>query len=285
MINKVKLKSFLAMILVAAALVFIITLAASAAPEQRVYDQAGLLTDWEVGQLEEKIVELKVALLLDIVIVTTLDAKGKTSRAYADDFYDDHGFGTGSDHDGLLYLIDMDNREFYISTSGSAIDYLTDARINLILDHAEPYVIDADYYRSGMVFLDEVSKYVRSGIPEGQHRVDESEIGEIGMAARLKRSLWNTPVYLLISFLIGAVVVGIMAAMNRGTVKTTATTYLDKNSMNLVNSHDKLINTQIRQTKIHTPSSGSGGVSSAGSRSTIHRSSSGRTHGGGGRKF
>jgi len=253
------------------------------AQQQRVYDQAGLFSNQEVIQLEEKIDGLIAELQLDIVVVSTSDAEGKTSRAYADDFYDINGFGIGSEYDGLLYLIDMDNRKAYISTSGAAIDYFTDARIELILDHAEPYLINSDYYRSAVAFLDDVSKYVSSGVPEGQYRVDESEIG---LMARLKRSLSFSPVYLLISMGIAAIIVGIMASRNRGTVKTSAVTYLDKNSTNLVHSEDKLINTHISQTKIHTPSSGGpGGASSAGSRSTTHRSGSGRTHGGGGRKF
>jgi len=84
---------------------------------------------------------------------------------------------------------------------------------------------------------------------------------------------------------IGAVVVGIMAAMNRGIGKITATTYLDQNSTALVESRDNLINTRVRKTRIQPPSGGGSGGFSSGSRSTTHRSSSGRTHGGGGRKF
>ena len=283
MIPIIKLRTLICFVLAPALFLFTLASTAVEARAQRVYDQAGLFSNQEVLQLEEKIEGLVAELQLDIVLVTTNDAEGKTARAYADDFYDFNGFGLGSDYDGLLYLIDMDNREAYISTAGAAIDYFSDARIETMLDQIEPYLIDADFYRSGLVFLGDVSKYVSSGIPEGQHRVDESEIG---MWGRLKRSLSFTPVYIIISMLIAAIAVGVMAAMNRGTVKTTAVTYLDKNSTDLIRSEDKLVNTHVSKTRIHTPpSGGSGGGFSAGSRSTTHRSSSGRTHGGGGRKF
>ncbi|MBP5793935.1 MAG: TPM domain-containing protein, partial [Spirochaetaceae bacterium] len=65
----------------------------------------------------------------EAVIVTTSDAQGKSAEAYADDFYDENDFGTGSGKDGVLFLIDMDNRKIHVSTSGSMIDYLEDWRI------------------------------------------------------------------------------------------------------------------------------------------------------------
>ena len=81
-----------------------------AAGDQRVYDQAGLFTQAEVQELEESVAEHRKSTQMDIVIVTTDDAQGKTSQAYADDFYDYNGFGEGSDNTGILLLIDMDNR-------------------------------------------------------------------------------------------------------------------------------------------------------------------------------
>jgi uncharacterized protein len=280
---KKALKKLPALVMGLAATIILLSSTGIEAREQRVYDQSGLLSEQEVAQLEEKIAGLKATLLLDLVIVTIDDAEGKSSRDFADDFYDYGGFGMGSDYDGLLYLINMDNREAYITTTGAAIDIFTDARIDAMLDHMYIYLVDGDYYRSGTAFLDDVLKYARQGVPERQHRIDESEMG---WTARLKRSLSNTPVYLLLSMMIGAVAVGIMASRNRGTVKTTAATYLNKNVTNLIHSHDQLINTHVSKVKIHTPpSGGSSGSSFSGSRSTTHTSSSGRTHGGGGRKF
>ena len=51
-----------------------------------------------------------------------------------DDFYDEHDFGIGSRRSGALLLIDMDNREAYISTKGYAITLYSDARIEAMLD-------------------------------------------------------------------------------------------------------------------------------------------------------
>lgn len=48
------------------------------------------------------------------ISVTTDDALGKISMEYADDFFGNGGFGVGNDYDGILFLIDTDNREVYI---------------------------------------------------------------------------------------------------------------------------------------------------------------------------
>ena len=66
---------------------------------------------------------------MDIVIVITDDVKGKSSMDFADDFYDDNGYGIGFDSSGLLFLVNMEDREVWISTAGTAIKVFTDARI------------------------------------------------------------------------------------------------------------------------------------------------------------
>src|SRR5690606_7002669 len=99
-----------------------------------VFDDAMLFSDDERVALEVEANNLSSEYKMDIVIVTTNNAEGKTSREYADDFYYYGGFGVGDDYDGILFLIDMDNREAYIYTSGIGIRYLTDLRMDKVLD-------------------------------------------------------------------------------------------------------------------------------------------------------
>mgnify|MGYP000923252850 CR=1 FL=1 len=270
-----KLIKIIAACLLPALLLLFLTAAASSASEARVYDQAALFTEQEKAHLEQRIGAIRAELSLDPVIVTVDDTGGKSSRDYADDFYDEGGFGMGAERDGLLLLINMESREVYISTSGAAIDIFTDARIESILDAITPALSMGAYYDAGAVFLDELAFYGRAGIPEGQYRVDESDLT---FGGRFKKSLARSPLYVLISMALAAIAVGIMAARNRGLVKTSAFTYLDQDSFTVLASHDHLMNTHISKTRIQSSSGGGG-------RSTTHRSSSGRIHGGGGRRF
>ena len=95
------------------------------------YDEAGLLTADEIADLNDEIASFMEESGWNVYAVTTDDAQGKSATAYADDFFDEH---SPDKEDGVALLIDMDNREITISTCGIAIRYLTDSRIDDILD-------------------------------------------------------------------------------------------------------------------------------------------------------
>ena len=101
-----------------------------AADTPYVYDQGNLFSYSEADEISEKIESLTDSCDMTFAVVTTLDAEGKSAQEYADDFYDEHGLGVGDDYSGMLYLIDLDNGELYLSTSGQMIRYITDERVD-----------------------------------------------------------------------------------------------------------------------------------------------------------
>lgn len=139
-------------------------LAAGADTQQRVFDFAALLTESEAAALEEEIAALSGELGVDLAVATT-DDNPQSAQEYADDFYDAHGFGVGGDGTGALLLIDMENREYYISTKGQMISRLTDSRIDNILDEMEPDMKAGDYSQAIAIFLDQVRGYVANDPP------------------------------------------------------------------------------------------------------------------------
>ena len=72
-----------------------------------VVDQAGLLTSGERSKLDALLDSYIEKTRMDLVVVTTDDAGGKTAEEYADDFYDENGYGIGKDNSGALLLIDI----------------------------------------------------------------------------------------------------------------------------------------------------------------------------------
>lgn len=257
----------------------------------KVYDKAQLFSSAELEALESRANELSERLQLDIVIVTTNENEDKTSRAYADDFYDQNGFGYGTEADGVLLLINMEDREVYISTCGKAIQYLTDARTQNILDKIYISLGDEYYKDAAETFLKQLEYYVAEGIPQNQNTqfessgtvpVRENTLGNTYTSQKTTLSMeQKLLIYLLISFAVGGISVGIMAMNNRGVSTTNQSTYLRDNALNIYNKQDQHVNTTVTHVTIQTDS----GSSSSAGRSTVHRSSSGRTHGGGGRKF
>lgn len=238
-------------------------------------DDLNYLSDQELQEIQTQIDEVVSTYGLDIAIVITDNTDGKSSMDFADDYFDYNGFGTGSDRSGLLLLINMDIREAWISTSGKAIDIFTDSRINDVLDAIYPYLSSGDYTSACTEFVSQTGRFAQMGVPDGQYRQDVTSYTYWERAVRLMKS----PVVYIIAIGIAAVGVLIASSGNKGKVTVGNRTYEESGSFHLVDKRDDFINQTITKVRI-TTNSGSGG-----SGSSVHRSSSGRSHGGGGRRF
>ena len=101
-----------------------------AATPPRLVDDAKLLTSYEKTELLSYLNEISEKHGMDIVIVTVNSLGGKSPRAFADEYYDHNGYR----EDGVLLLVAMNSRDYWISTSGYGITAFTDAGIDYIAD-------------------------------------------------------------------------------------------------------------------------------------------------------
>ncbi len=281
--------------LLAVCLLMILTTAfyaygAKADGDTRVFDMAELFTQSEADDLEQRIAALRKKMNMDVVLVTTDDAEGKSAEDYIEDFYIDGNFGTGKDYNGVIFLIDMDNRELNIAPVGKMNRFLTDDRWNKILDDVYNSVGDGDFYSCGLKYLKDVEKYFDAGIPGGQYNYDR-DTGQISVYRSIRG--YEAGLALIVAF-----VTALIACLNvirsygmkreRNLAGNFKLAYRADCGYRYRDSRDDLINktvTHIRRPR-NNSSGGGGGRSSGGSsgRSTT-RSSSGRSFGGGGRKF
>lgn len=246
---------------------------------KRVVDKADLFNETEVTLLENNIKDISGKYSMDIVIVTTDDVNGKSSRDYADDFFDYEGYGLGNDYSGVLLLINMDDREVYISTSGKGEIYFTDDRIESILDNVYRYLSDEQYFDGAEEFLSNTEKYLNEGIPSNQYTVDEN--GNIVLST--EEVMKRIGIAILISLGISSVVCAVVVATYKKPAALPEETYVDKNSITFTKRSDRFISTHTTSRKI--PKNNGGSSSGSGGRSRTHTSSSGRSHGGGGKSF
>lgn len=257
--------------------------------EKRVFDEAGLFSGKEAGELETKIRSMREDMNMDVVIVTTDDAGGKTAEEYAEDFYVDGEFGTGKDYNGVLFLIDMDNREIYLLPVGAMNRFLTDKRRNAILDDAYNEIGQKEYRACAQSFLDGVTRYYKAGIPNGQYNYDK-ETGKVSVYRSIR--WYEAALALLIGGAAAAAVCGGVTARysmkgTRMVAKNALMAYRGDSRFQYSGQTDELINKTVTHVFIPPGSKGGGrggGGFSSGGRSTVH-TSSGRTMGGGGRKF
>ena len=265
--------------------------------QPRVFDQAGLFSETEIIQLEEKIAQCRKSTKMDVVIVSAYADGKRSAEEYADDYYDYGGFGVGKKASGVLLLYYMDGPgqqggECYISTAGTMINMLTDERIESILDDVYGDLGNRDFAGATEHFLEDVKAYVKEGVESGQYTYDR-DTGEIVRYHSIR--LYEVAIAMVIAgILAGSVCLDIKKryAMKQSSreVSNSLQAYRADCAFHFSVAGDKMVNKYVRSVPIpRNTSSGSGGRGHSGSssagRSTIHTSSSGRSHGGGGRRF
>ena len=265
--------------------------------QTRVFDQAGLFSETEIIQLEEKIAQCRKSTKMDVVIVSAYADGERSAEEYADDYYDYGGFGVGKKASGVLLLYYMDGPgqlggECYISTAGTMINMLTDERIESILDDVYGDLGNRDFAGATEHFLEDVKAYVKEGVESGQYTYDR-DTGEIVRYHSIR--LYEVAIAVVIAgILAGSVCLDIKKryAMKQSSreVSNSLQAYRADCAFCFSVAGDKMVNKYVRSVPIpRNTSSGSGGRGHSGSssagRSTIHTSSSGSSHGGGGRRF
>lgn len=265
--------------------------------QPRVFDQAGLFSETEIIQLEEKIAQCRKSTKMDVVIVSAYADGERSAEEYADDYYDYGGFGVGKKASGVLLLYYMDGPgqlggECYISTAGTMINMLTDERIESILDDVYGDLGNRDFAGATEHFLEDVKAYVKEGVESGQYTYDR-DTGEIVRYHSIR--LYEVAIAMVIAGIsAGSVCLDIKKryAMKQSSreVSNSLQAYRADCAFHFSVAGDKMVNKYVRSVPIpRNTSSGSGGRGHSGSssagRSTIHTSSSGSSHGGGGRRF
>lgn len=248
----------------------------------RVSDDAGLLAPDEIRLLESAAANLTETYQIDAVIVTVPSLGGSSAQNYADDYYDHMGYRD----DGILFLLALEEREWYISTCGSMIYAVTDYGVQQLGEGVVPYLSDGDWYGGFQYFLDMLPFYLdayEKGAPidgyadySGDYYHGEQE----EVVFYEQESSPNFLISLVCGLAAAAISLAIMRfSMNTKRSQRSAGDYLDRASWNLYQHRDLFLYSNVTKTRRQEPKPSSGGGSS------VHRSSGGRSHGGGGGRF
>ena len=240
-----------------------------------VTDDAGLFTAEEIAELTDLATDINQTIKGEVFIVTTTD-NTQDPETFADDFLREQ---IGNDNNGSVLLLDMGQREIYISTSGNMIDYLTDSRIEQILDSVYEGMSEADYIQAARSYLTMSQSFIENGVPRGHYRVDR-DTGKI--------TYYNVLTFgeILFAIITAVIISGVVffIVKSRYQMKSGTYTYpfLEQLNFKLSKKEDRLTNSFITTRRIPKPPANTGGGSGGGS--TTH-SSGGGTFGGGGRSF
>lgn len=252
--------------------------------ENAVFDDADLFSASEEEQIIDELLEFSDETDYSLAVVTTDDAQGKSSMVYADDYLGDLIDTNGWLESSMLILIDMDNREIYISTAGECVAWYDSSLVDDIIDSGYDDLADG-FYASAVISMIDYATLINPTITDSS--VDDSFYVD-----EYYYDSYETPdtftakdflVYVLVGLAAGGIAVFVVmnSYKNQGKGDEFGSSDIQ---LSLTASNDTIISRNVITTKIPRNNNnhrGSGGISGGG----VHRSSAGRTHGGGGRKF
>lgn len=226
----------------------------------RVVDEADLLTDAEENELLAQVDEISSRQQVDVAVVTVNSLDGEDIQDYTADYYDYNGYGIGEDHDGIMLLISMEEREWFILTTGFGIDILNDSDLEILEGEIVPYLSEGDYAQAFHVFAENCDGEVTYAYEEEAQEAKPN---------------------VLISIVIGLILGLIPAFVMRGKLKTVhmqnnAGRYIDRESRKLTTKQDIFLYHTVNRVPIQTDDS---------NRSSTFTGSSGTSHGGRGGGF
>lgn len=264
-------KFSLFILLAVSALVLHIPIAANAqsASVESVYDYADLLSSEEESELREFAADYE-KYNISVIFLTTQDTEGKSSMQYSSDFYDNNPLFLD---DGVLFMIDMDNREVYINTVGSCIGLLPDDTVYEILDEYYIHASNGEYF----LCLEKISWDACTTI--------ENQLNPVLGSFRTATAC--IPALILIA---GITIFVLIRKHKKANRQISAEKYMGSN---FVVNHKNVMYAGCRQEVLrgyyrrnenhHSGGSRGSSRSSGGGRS--RSGGGGRSHGGGGRKF
>ena len=211
-----------------------------------VWDEAELLNETEVAQLNSKLESISKKYKAEIRVVTLSSMDGGDIDEFLEYLYDESGFGYGENHDGVLLVVCMDPREYRILSNGFAGETITSGDIDAIGEAFKSDLSDGNYADAFDTFADKCEYYLDghiNGFP------------------------FNTGKNLLICLGIGLVVALIVTGIWKNQLKSVrkqsaANAYVKAGTMQITQSGDFFMYRNVTKTqKQSSSSSGSSGSS------------------------
>jgi len=222
----------------------------------RLQDIAELLTEEQQSEITAKLNETSEKLGIDMAILTvdTIE-EGLTAEQDATEWYEYLGYG----ENGVMLYISIEDGEYYMLTSGTCIDAIGDKGIDYVSDEFIGYLSDGDFAGAFDAFITYTEDYLTT-----DHDAPQP---------------FNPGITLIISiavgFIVSLIVTGIWKSGHNSVYsQQKAQNYIKPGSLDITDSRVFFLYKKLDRTEKQNDSD-----------NDTHKSSSGKTYGGGGGKF
>ena len=244
-----------------ALLLLAVPLTVSAAPDP-VTDTAGLLTEEQDRELSGLLCESGIGTLAVVALESLKDEYGW--QYPGEDIEDMAEHWAESAGVGVLFMIDMEQRQWCITAASECRSVIDVYVIDEISAQCVPYLKSGDYYGAFVTFANCCNSYLEGFTPDQSVPTEGNPVnaGSTGI------TFGRIAICLLIGLAAGGITAGIMAGKNKSVrAKNNATDYMRSGSMQVTLSRDIYLYHNITRTPKAQNNSSSGG-SGGGSRST-----------------
>lgn len=227
-----------------------------------VVDQANLLTASEEQDLRNRLDGISAEYGLDVVVVTVETLGSRDVDAFADNFYNQGGYGD----DGILLLLSMEDRDWAITATGYGRRAFTDAGIEYIADQILPELEEDNFSAAFRIFADQCDDFLaqaKTGDPYDRHNLPKEPFN----------ILFNLLIAVVIGFVIALIVTAIMkSGLKSVRYQSAASNYVKSGSMNVAVAREFFLYSRVVKTKKPQQSNSSSGTRSSGGRTFSGRS-------------
>lgn len=240
-----------------------------------VVDDAGIISAGVRRELENELQRISDHYGLDIVVLTVYTLGNKNAEDFADDYYDEKGYGQGTEKSGILFLLSLEERDWYVSTGGFGITVFDDDTIDYVFGRMRSYLSRNDFdsaFREFVSACEAALSGYENGSPVGNGKGSEG-----GFSVKPAGVVLS----LIAGFLLSLIPMATLKKqINNISYDNTANNYTRSNSVKIRDSRDIFL--YAHTNKVPIPRETSSGSRGGGG---VHVSSSGASHGGHGGKF
>lgn len=247
----------------------------------KLIDDAHLLSSSEYEEVLGTLENVSNKYDVDIAVLTVDGLNGKDIVSFSDNYYNEHGYGTGEDNSGVLLVVDMASNQWYITTEGEGISAFTNYGIDLCGNELASNYLSSGQYADGFKRFAEIAddyfakerggQPVDAPEPEANERSagDYAAGGAVSLGAGFGLSFAATS--------------GMKRKMKSVRRQTSASAYADPHGLTLRENSDRYLYHRI--VAVPLPRNDGPRNGSMGGGSSVHMSSGGHMHGGGGGHF
>lgn len=253
-------------------LFLMVSMPACAENPDKVVDNADLLTDGEEEKLEAQLTEIAEKYQCDIAVVTTDSLGGKSPMDYTDDYYYENNYGYGPNIDGIMLMVSMEDRDWWIATRGSAIQIFTDYGLQRLKDMFVSDLSDGEYYKAFRKFGTTAEAFMEEAENGKPYDTNHTYSEPFPFWMRLA-------IAAVAALIVSGIVITVLSIQLKSVApKESAQDYVRAGSFHLTKKSDIFLYRTVEKEKIEHESSSGGG-------SSTHTTSDGGTAGGTGGKF